>query len=144
MLDYSFPAAVRLVLAYEKGNTPRVRVDLVIHLRPAVGPTMNVQIEKRRHKRDEAALEVRCESFGLDEIFVSRDVSAGGLFLKTPDPLVAGSTVELTFRVSPEAPDIACSGRVVYSLPGVGMGIQFLDVTGAIETSLKREWHTVN
>jgi PilZ domain len=105
---------------------------------------MNVQIEKRRHKRDDAALEVRCESFGLDEIFVSRDVSSGGLFLKTPNPLVAGSVVELTFRVSPEEPTLECSGRVVYSLPGVGMGIQFLDTTGEIEVALNRTWHKAN
>jgi hypothetical protein len=105
---------------------------------------MNVQIEKRRHKRDEAALEVRCEAFGLDEIFISRDVSAGGLFLKTPNPLVAGSVVDLTFGVSPEEPGIACSGRVVYSLPGVGMGIQFLDTTGQIEVALNRTWHKPN
>ena len=105
---------------------------------------MNVQIEKRKHKRDNAALDVRCESFGLDEIFVSRDVSAGGLFLKTPNPLVPGSVVELTFGVSPEGPEVKCSGRVVYSLPGVGMGIQFLDATGEIEVALNRTWHTVN
>ena len=105
---------------------------------------MNVQIEKRRYKRDDKALDVRCESFGLDEIFVSRDVSAGGLFLKTPNPLVAGSTVDLTFAVSPEGPDLACSGRVVYSLPGVGMGIQFLDTTGQIETAINRTFHSVN
>jgi hypothetical protein len=107
-------------------------------------PSMNVQIEKRRHKRDDAVLDVRCAAFGLDEIFVSRDVSAGGLFLKAPNPLVAGSVVELTFSVSPEGPDISCSGRVVYSLPGVGMGIQFLDTTGQIEVAINRTWHTAN
>jgi hypothetical protein len=105
---------------------------------------MNVQIEKRRHTRDDAALDVRCEAFGLDEIFVSRDVSAGGLFLKTPNPLVAGSSVELTFSVSPEGPNLRCSGCVVYSLPGVGMGIQFLDTTGQIEVAINRQWHQVH
>ena len=105
---------------------------------------MNVQIENRRHKRDNAAFDVRCESFGLDEIFVSRDVSAGGIFLKAPNPLVSGSTVELTFAISPEGPDIQCQGRVVYSLPGVGMGIQFLDVTGQVEVAINRTWHTAN
>jgi hypothetical protein len=114
------------------------------HFTPAFDLAMNVWIEKRRHKRDEAALEVRCESFGLDEIFVSRDLSAGGLFLKAPNPLVAGSVVDLTFSVSPEGPELACAGRVVYSLPGVGMGIQFLDITGQVEVALNRTWHKPN
>jgi len=99
---------------------------------------MDVEIEKRRHKREEAALDVHCASFGLDEIFVSRDVSAGGLFLNTATPLAPGSEVQLTFNVSPDDPAIECSGRVVYSLPGVGMGIQFLDTTGEVELALSR------
>lgn len=98
--------------------------------------TMDVEIEKRRHKRDKRALEVHCASFGLEEIFVSRNISGGGLFLKTPSPLAPGSQVELTFSVSPEAPAITCSGRVVYSNPGVGMGIQFLDAKNEIEMAL--------
>ncbi|HEY6292114.1 MAG TPA: PilZ domain-containing protein [Terriglobia bacterium] len=105
---------------------------------------MDVEIEKRRHKRDDAAVDVRCASFGLDEIFVSRDVSAGGLFLNTANPLAPGSQVELTFNVSPEEPAIECSGRVVYSLPGIGMGIQFLDTTGEVELALSRSEHTSN
>jgi PilZ domain len=99
---------------------------------------MNVGIERRLRKRDKAALEVRCESFGLDEIFVSRDVSTGGLFLNTPDPLVPGSQVELSFSVTPEGPEIECPGRVVYALPGVGMGIQFIDARGEVEMALSR------
>jgi hypothetical protein len=97
---------------------------------------MKVGIERRLNKRDRQALDVRCESFGIDEIFVSRDVSTGGLFLNTPDPLVPGSQVELTFRVTPEGPQIECSGRVVYALPGVGMGIQFIDPKGEVDLAL--------
>lgn len=99
---------------------------------------MKVGIEQRLSKRDRKALEVRCESFGLEEIFVSRDVSTGGLFLNTPDPLVPGSQVDLSFRVSPEGPEIECSGRVVYALAGIGMGIQFIDPKGQVELALKQ------
>lgn len=98
---------------------------------------MDIEIEKRRHKREKAALEVQCASFGIDEIFVSADVSGGGIFLNTPSPLASGSDVELSFRLSPDGPNIACSGRVVYALPGVGMGIQFLDARGEIDMALK-------
>jgi hypothetical protein len=101
--------------------------------------TVDVQIEKRQHKRSQTALEVHCESFGLDEIFVSRDVSGGGLFLKVPNPLTVGSEVNLSFSLSPDGLPLECSGRVVYSFPGVGMGIQFLDAKGEIEMALN-EW----
>jgi len=99
---------------------------------------MKVGIERRLSKRDREALDVRCESFGIEEIFVSHDISTGGLFLNTPDPLVPGSHVELSFRVSPEGPEIECSGRVVYALPGVGMGIQFIDPKGEVKLALDK------
>lgn len=97
---------------------------------------MDVQIEKRLHKRSRKAVEVHCGSFGLDEIFVSRDVGGGGLFLNAPNPLPAGSEVSLSFSLSPGSPPFECTGRVVYSLPGVGMGIQFIDVRGQMEMAL--------
>lgn len=97
---------------------------------------MDVEIEKRQHKRSQTALEVHCASFGLDEIFVSRDVGGGGLFLKAPNPLAVGSEVSLSFSLSPGSPPFECSGRVVYSLPGVGMGIQFVDARGEMEMAL--------
>lgn len=97
---------------------------------------MDVEIEKRQHKRSRTALDVRCESFGLDEIFVSRDVSGGGLFLKAPNPLPVGSEVSLSFNLSPNTLPLECSGRVVYSVPGAGMGIQFIDARGEIEMAL--------
>lgn len=105
---------------------------------------MKVGIEQRLSKRDRTALEVRCESFGIDEIFVSRDVSTGGLFLNTPEPLVPGSQVELSFRVTPEGPQIECSGRVVYALAGIGMGIQFVDPKGEIKLALDRPLGPLN
>lgn len=61
---------------------------------------MDIEIEKRKHKREKAALDVQCASFGIDEIFVSADVSGGGIFLNTPSPLASGSDVELSFRLS--------------------------------------------
>jgi hypothetical protein len=99
---------------------------------------MKVGIERRISKRDRKALDVRCESFGIEEVFVSRDVSTGGLFLNTPDPLVPGSQVDLSFRVTPDGPEIECSGRVVYALAGVGMGIQFIDPKGEVELALDK------
>lgn len=99
---------------------------------------MDVEIEKRQHKRSQTALEVRCESFGLDEVFVSRDVSGGGLFLAAANPLPVGAELRLSFSLSPNSLPLKCSGRVVYSVPGAGMGIQFIDARGEIEMALNR------
>jgi hypothetical protein len=59
-------------------------------------------------------------------------VGLGGLFLKTPKPLAAGSAVELVIQVSPGTPGTDVRARaVVYNVkPGEGMGVKFVQMRG--------------
>jgi hypothetical protein len=59
-------------------------------------------------------------------------VGLGGLFLKTPKPLAAGSAVELVIQVSPGTPGTDVRARaVVYNVkPGEGMGVKFVQMLG--------------
>jgi len=83
------------------------------------------EIEKRRSRRVKLVAEVKCAALGRDEILVTRDVSAGGLFVTTNSPLPLDSMVGLSFNLGTGAPTISCNGKVVYSKQGLGMGIQF-------------------
>jgi PilZ domain len=98
---------------------------------------VNPDIERRQHSRSPRIVEVRCEAGEHNELFLSRDISAGGVFLKTPDPLPANSEIVLTFRLSPGGPMVTCAARVVYAVLGVGMGIQFYDARGELELALE-------
>ena len=59
-------------------------------------------------------------------------VGLGGMFLKTPKPLAAGSAVELVIQVSPNTPGTDVRARaVVYNVkPGEGMGVKFVQMRG--------------
>ena len=59
-------------------------------------------------------------------------VGLGGVFLKTPKPPAAGSTVELVIQVSPGTPGTDVRARaVVYNVkPGEGMGVKFVQMRG--------------
>ena len=59
-------------------------------------------------------------------------VGLGGMFLKTPKPLAAGSAVELVVQVSPGTPGTDVRARaVVYNVkPGEGMGVKFVQMRG--------------
>jgi len=87
------------------------------------------EIEKRRHRRVKLVAQVKCAALDRDEILVTRDISAGGLFIITKTPLPLGSSVRLSFRLGTGDPAISCSGKVVYSQEGLGMGIQFGEVS---------------
>ena len=87
------------------------------------------EIEKRRNRRAKLVTEVKCAALDRDEILVTRDISAGGLFVLTKTPLPLGSSVRLSFSLGTGDPAISCSGKVVYSQLGLGMGIQFGEVS---------------
>jgi len=67
-------------------------------------------------------------------------VGLGGLFLKTPKPLSAGSAVELVIQVSPGTP--VRTRAVVYTVkPGEGMGVKFVQMRGEDRMRLNQFLH---
>jgi uncharacterized protein (TIGR02266 family) len=96
------------------------------------------EIEKRQYRRASLVVEVRCATSSRDSIHLTRDISVGGLFVSASDPFPAGSVVQVALRLAAGKSPLTYSGKVVHSLPGVGMGIEFdhLDA-GARETLQK-------
>lgn len=87
------------------------------------------EIEKRQHRRAKLVTQLRCEALGQEELLVSRDISVGGMFVTAKEPFPQDSEVVLGFRLTSRDPLIACRGKVVYAIRGLGMGIMFLDLS---------------
>lgn len=97
-----------------------------------------LRVEERREPRVTAHLRVLC---GTDpQRLLSNyalNISSGGLFLETAEPLLVGTPLELEFILPDQPAPIRCKGRVAWvneatypskpSLPS-GMGVQFLDL----------------
>jgi len=86
------------------------------------------EIERRQYRRAKLVTEVKCEPLNRDELLVTRDISAGGLFVTTRSPMPLNAEVTVSFRLAPQAPAINCRGQVVNSVAGLGMGIRFEDL----------------
>jgi hypothetical protein len=86
------------------------------------------QIDKRVHRRAKLVTQVKCDALGRNEVLVTRDVSVGGLFISTKTPLPLESVAGIFFSVGYSSHSISCKGKVVYSMPGMGMGIEFMDL----------------
>jgi hypothetical protein len=71
-------------------------------------------------------------------------VGLGGLFLKTPRPLAAGSAVELVIQVTPGTPgtDVRTRAMVHNVKPGEGMGVKFVQMRGEDRLRLNQFLHT--
>jgi hypothetical protein len=95
-------------------------------------------IDKRRQRRVKLITEVKCEALSRDEVLVTRDVSAGGLFVSAKNPLPLEAEVRVAFSLAPGSPSISCLGKVVYSMPGMGMGIQFTEISEESYVALEK------
>jgi hypothetical protein len=96
------------------------------------------QVEKRRHRRVKLATQVKCAAMGRDDVFLTRDVSAGGMFVTAQSPLPIGAEVGLTFSLGTGVPALACTGKVVYSQQGMGMGIEFFGLNEDCALTLQK------
>jgi uncharacterized protein (TIGR02266 family) len=65
------------------------------------------------------------------------DVAAGGLGIRTMEPLPQGTALDLVFRLPGQTADVRASARVSWSNRNVGMGVRFehiaADCQGAID-----------
>jgi c-di-GMP-binding flagellar brake protein YcgR len=69
---------------------------------------------------------------------VTRDVSVGGMFINMSLPFPIDSELSLSFRLYPTEPAITCRAKVMFSRVGLGMGIQFLDVSAEARQVLQK------
>jgi c-di-GMP-binding flagellar brake protein YcgR len=90
---------------------------------------IKAEVERRQYRRVKLMTQVHCEALERNEIMVSRDVSMGGMFLNAKFPLPIDSELSLSFRPYPAESAIACRAKVMFSRVGMGMGIQFVDLS---------------
>ncbi len=95
-------------------------------------------IEKREHRRARLITQVRCEALGREEMLLTRDVSVGGVFISAKEPFPTGSEIAIALQLATGAASIKASGKVVYSLKGLGMGIQFSDLSEENHAALQK------
>ena len=98
-------------------------------------------IELRRYQR--APLDVPVEFLPRDPALVepreqrqtgrSKDISVGGMFVITPNPLPFGTELVVYIRLPGHRNEFALPGVVRWSRAGDGMGVQF-GLMGARET----------
>jgi PilZ domain-containing protein len=68
------------------------------------------------------------------------DISTRGIFINTSRPFPEGAVLKVQFRLSRTNVVVKARGEVRYCLPGVGIGVEFVELSpearGAIEKEL--------
>jgi hypothetical protein len=67
------------------------------------------------------------------------DISAKGMFINTATRFPEGSVLKLRFRLARTGVEIATRCEVRYCLPGVGVGVEFLDLPPECASVIEKE-----
>ena len=87
------------------------------------------RIDRRESKRITYICEVECEAAGANRLTTRiNDISKTGVFIDSMSSFAVGAVVKLKFRVLNHV--IETLGEVRYSIPQVGMGVRFINLTG--------------
>jgi Tfp pilus assembly protein PilZ len=91
-------------------------------------PEKPVENEHRRHSRKDVLLPVDYASY--DKFFREfiRDISEGGVFIETQNPLMIGQKIAMTFMTTDERHHFKMNGKIVRDVKN-GIGVKFDDTT---------------
>jgi hypothetical protein len=67
------------------------------------------------------------------------DLSTRGMFVHSPKPFPEGSIVKVHFRLRRVDFAVNVRAEVRHCIPGVGFGVEFLDLEPAARTAIERE-----
>lgn len=79
--------------------------------------------DRRRHDRSRIIVDVYFDGADATGIASTKDIGAGGLYMNTQKELPEGAL--LTLRLPFAEGDVVVNAEVVYSNPGVGVGVSF-------------------
>jgi len=88
-------------------------------------------VEKRKFRRVPLTAVVRAEAAGQPYSVEGRNISAGGMLVKTEKTLDEGTQLRLEFQLPGEMLPVHAIGVVQHALPGSFMGIRFTEIAEA-------------
>ena len=94
-------------------------------------------MDHREAVRVPVRVKARCRSEGIVIHGLVEDLSRSGMFLSSPERIVAGAAAELTLEVPGEGPPLRLEARVVRVEHGDREGMAFrFDAPGAVRRAL--------
>jgi hypothetical protein len=84
-------------------------------------------------------LTINYEGYGDDIRLQTPDISARGMFIHTSLPLPEGAVINVKFRLTRSNYEVSTRGEVRYCLPGVGVGVEFVEISPEAQQAIEEE-----
>lgn len=94
--------------------------------------------ERRRHDRSRLIVDVFVDGHDATGVASTKDISIGGFYLNTPANLPEGALLLVRIPFG-DGKQLVASAAVVYSNPGRGVGLRFLDLSEENRTLIESE-----
>lgn len=115
------------VVAYVTGDGMGVEFRMV---EPESSEVLATWLSRKPRESDRysfaATVEVKELGSRTEQLLITRDLGAGGFFVKTAAPLPKGSRVRV--RIEHARAEFTAIGRVTDNVTGEGMGIEFIEI----------------
>jgi len=69
----------------------------------------------------------------------SPDISLKGMFINTPNHFPQGAVLKLSFVLTHTGVEVQTRCEVRYCLPGVGIGVEFVEISSEARTAIEQE-----
>ena len=105
------------------------------------GNGRNQELQSRQAARLASLRDLSVTYEGYSESVVTRppDLSPRGMFINTSRNFPEGAVLNVRFRLGQSDVEIATRAEVRYCLPGVGVGVEFVDISPEAARAIENE-----
>ncbi|HEX5964865.1 MAG TPA: PilZ domain-containing protein [Pyrinomonadaceae bacterium] len=94
--------------------------------------------ERRAHDRSRLILDIYFDGQDVTGVASTKDISPGGLYMNTKASIPEGAFLMVRIPFSKDV-QVVCNAEVIYSNPGLGVGLRFHDISDELRATLERE-----
>ncbi len=104
-------------------------------------PTAKDSHAHRLARRISAIRDLSVDYEGYSEAIVTRppDISTRGMFINTGSTFPEGAVLNVRFRLAISDVEVRSRAEVRYCLPGVGVGVEFVDISPEAVAAIEKE-----
>ena len=98
--------------------------------------------QEERYNGYVRSLSVIYEGSSEDITFRAPDISPKGMFINTPNHLPEGAVLRVSFQLPRSNFEVLARCEVRYCLPGVGIGVEFVEISQEAQRAIEEEIQT--
>ncbi len=99
--------------------------------------------QEERYSGYVRSLSVVYEGSAEDITFHAPDISPKGMFINTPNHLPEGAVLRVSFQLPRANFEVLARCEVRYCLPGVGIGVEFVEISREAQRAIEEEVRTL-